>query len=115
VTGGPQRLLALMDVGEGDESWIGPSWSEGKLYFYKDSIGAGFELYRFDPARDTYASAPAFTYLTGFSVIGDRAYEATASGDPRAGGACMYEDEPCVVRLSEPFTLKPAKAPVHVP
>jgi hypothetical protein len=22
VTGGPQRLLALMDVGEGDESWL---------------------------------------------------------------------------------------------
>ena len=114
VTGGPQRLLALMDVGEGDESWIGPSWSEGKLYFYKDSTGAGFVVYRFDPARDTYASASAFTYLTGFSVIGDRAYEVTASGDPRAGNPC-FEDEPCVVRLSEPLTLEPAKAPVHVP
>jgi hypothetical protein len=116
VTGGPQRLLALMDVGEGDESWLGPSWSEGKLYFYKDSIGAGFVVYRFDPARDAYLSAPANTYLTGFSVVGDRAYEATAAGDPRGGFACPEEPaESCVVRLSEPFTLKPSRAPVHVP
>jgi hypothetical protein len=116
VTGGPQRLLALMDVGEGDESWLGPSWSEGKLYFYKDSMGAGFVVYRFDPARDTYASAPAYTYLTGFSVIGDRAYEATAGGDPRAGNVCFEgEVESCVVRLSEPFAFKPSRAPVHVP
>jgi hypothetical protein len=116
VTGGPQRLLSLMDVGEGDESWLGPSWSEGKLYFYKDSIGAGFKVYRFNPTADTYASAPAHTYLTGFSVIGDRAYEATAAGDPRGGFACPEEPaESCVVRLSEPFTFKPSRAPVHVP
>jgi hypothetical protein len=116
VTGGPQRLLALMDVGEGDESWLGPSWSEGKLYFYKDSSGAGFVVYRFDPARDTYASASAFTYLTGFSVVGDRAYEATAAGDPRGGFACPEEPaESCVVRLSESFAFKPSRAPVHVP
>lgn len=54
----------LLGVGEGDESWLGPSWSNGKLYFYDDSMGAGFTIYRFDPARGTYASAPAFTYLT---------------------------------------------------
>ena len=114
ITGGPQRLIALLGVGEGDESWLGPSWSNGKLYFYKDSMGAGFTIYRFDPARGTYASASAFTYLTGFSVINNRAYEATASGDPRAGNPC-FEDEPCVLRLSEPFAFKPSKAPVHVP
>jgi hypothetical protein len=34
---------------------------------------------------------PAFTYLTGFSVIGYRAYEATASGDPRADSACLQK------------------------
>jgi hypothetical protein len=116
VLGGPQRLVALLDVGEGDESWLGPSWSNGKLYFYEDSMGAGFVVYRFDPARDTYLSARAHTYLTGFSVVGERAYEATASGDPRAGNACLEEEvEPCVVRLSEPFAFKPSRAPVHVP
>ncbi len=79
VGGGPQRLIAIISVGESDESWLGPSWSNGKLYFYEDSMGAGFKVYRFNPARDTYASASAHTYLTGFSVLGDRAYEATAA------------------------------------
>jgi hypothetical protein len=116
VAGGPQRLVALLGVGEGDESWLGPSWSNGKLYFYEDSMGAGFVVYRFDPARETYLSARAHTYLTGFSVIGERAYEASASGDPRAGDACLQEEvEPCVLRLSEPFAFKPSRAPVHVP
>jgi hypothetical protein len=116
VGGGPQRLIALISVGEGDESWLGPSWSNGKLYFYEDSMGAGFVVYRFDPARETYLSARAHTYLTGFSVIGERAYEASASGDPRAGDACLQEEvEPCVLRLSEPFAFKPSRAPVHVP
>jgi hypothetical protein len=116
ASGGPQRLIAIIDVGEGDESWLGPSWSGGKLYFYEDSMGAGFKVYRFNPAADAYSSAPAHTYLTGFSVIGGRAYEATAGGHPTAGGgACSYQDEPCVVQLSEPFTFKPTKRPVHVP
>jgi hypothetical protein len=116
IGGGPQRLIALLGVGEGDESWLGPSWSEGKLYFYEDSMGAGFVVYRFDPAHDTYARARAYTYLTGFSVIGDGVYEATAAGDPRAGDACLEDEvEPCVVRVNEPFAFKRSKAPVHVP
>ncbi len=116
ITGGPQRLIALLSVGEGDESWLGPSWSDGKLYFYEDSMGAGFVVYRFDPAHNTYVSARAHTYLTGFSVIGERAYEATAPGDPRAGGMCGEEGlTPCVVRVSERFAFKPSRAPVHVP
>jgi hypothetical protein len=116
ITGGPQRLIALLSVGEGDESWLGPSWSDGKLYFYEDSLGAGFVVYRFDPAHNTYASARANTYLTGFSVIGERAYEATAPGDPSTGGMCGEEGlTPCVVRVSERFAFKPSRAPVHVP
>jgi hypothetical protein len=103
ITGGPQRLAALMDVGDGDESWLGPSWSNGRLYFYKDSLGAGFVVYRFGPASDTYMSARAHTYLTGFAAIGERAYETTAAGDPRAGDTCPEDEgEPCAVRLSEP-------------
>jgi hypothetical protein len=116
VTGGPQRLIAIIDVGEGDESWLGPSWSGGKLYFYEDSMGAGFKVYRFNPAQDSYASAPAHTYLTGFSVIGDRAYEVTAAEDPRGGFACPEEPvESCVVHLSEPFAFKPSRTLVHIP
>jgi hypothetical protein len=116
ITGGPQRLVALLGVGEGDESWLGPSWSDGKLYFYEDSLGAGFVVYRFDQAHNAYVSARAHTYLTGFSVVGERAYEATAPGDPRAGSRCGKEGlTPCVVRVSERFAFKPSRAPVHVP
>ncbi len=114
VNGEPQRLIALLGAGEGDESWLGPSWSGGKLYFYEDSMGAGFVAYRFDPAHNAYASARAHTYLSGFSVVGERAYEATGTGEPE--GVCGEEGlAPCVVRLSQRLALKPSRAPVHVP
>jgi hypothetical protein len=112
ISAGPQRLVALLGVGEGDESWLGPSWSNGKLYFYEDSIALASSC----TGSTRRTTAPACTYLTGFSVIGERAYEVTASGDPRAGKPC-FEDEPCVLQLSErePFAFKPSRAPVHVP
>ena len=115
ISGGAQRLVALLGVGEGDESWLGLSWSSGKLYFYEDTFGAGYFVYRFDPASGAYEKAPAYDYLTGFSVVAGRAYEATAPGDPSSGGVCGEESIPCVVRLTEPLVLKRAKAPVHVP
>lgn len=115
IAGGSQRLIALLGVGEGDESWLGPSWSGGKLYFYENSSGAGFVVYRFDPATATYAKAPAHDYLTGFSVVANRAYEVTSPGNPSNGHVCGEEAIPCVVRVTEPLVLKRAKAPVHVP
>ncbi len=118
VMGGPQRLVALLDVGEGNESWLGPSWFGGKLYFYEDTNGttAG-AVDSFDPARDTYVSTPAYAYLTGFSMINSRqAYEATAPGDPRAGYICgQAQTTPCVIRLSAPFAFKPSRSLVHMP
>jgi hypothetical protein len=113
IGGGRQQLVALLGVGEGNESWLGPSWSGGKLYFYEDTSGVGFHVFRFDPANDTYAKSPAYDYLTGFSVVGNRAYEATAPENP--GHMCGEERVPCVVRLSEPLVLKPTKTLVHVP
>lgn len=115
ITGGPQRLVALLTVGEGDESWAGPSWSNGKLYFYEDSNGStpSRAVYAFDPARDTYTRARASAYLTGFSMFDrNQAYEATAPGDPRGGGIICgeYESTPCVVRLSAPFAFKPVSS-----
>lgn len=115
IGGGAQHLVALLGVGEGDESWLGPSWSGGKLYFYEDSEGAGFVVFRFDPKTGAYAKASAHSYLTGFSVVAGRAYEATAPGPPESGHECGEEAIPCVVRLSEPLELKRAKSPVHVP
>ncbi|HEY2536358.1 MAG TPA: hypothetical protein VGI24_05165 [Solirubrobacteraceae bacterium] len=114
ITGGPQRLIALLTVGEGDESWAGPSWSDGKLYFYEDEDGTCgcSAVYRFDPVRKTYARARASGYLTGFSMLDDQAYETTAPGDPRNGGIMCgeYENTPCVVRLSAPFAFTPISA-----
>jgi hypothetical protein len=120
ITGGPQRLVALITVGEGNEHWIGPSWSDGNLYFYEDEDGTCgcSAAYGFDPARNTYVRARASTYLTGFSMANDRqAFEATAPGDPQAGVVCGEEIIPCVVRLSAPFTFKPypSRALVFVP
>jgi hypothetical protein len=118
ATGGPQRLVALLEVGEGNESWLGPSWFGGELYFYEDTNGATEgAVDGFDPARNTYVSAPAHAYLTGFSMINSRqAYEATAPGDPRAGYVCgQYQDTPpCVIRVSAPFAFKPSRSLVHI-
>jgi hypothetical protein len=122
ISGGLQRLVALLTVGEGNERWIGPSWSDGMLYFYEDENGTCgcSAVYRFDPARNTYARARASTYLTGFSMIDGRwAYETTAPGDPRNGGVMCgeYENTPCLVRLSAPLAFKPfsSKSLVFVP
>jgi hypothetical protein len=118
VTGGTQRLVALLGVGEGNESWVGPSWFGGDLYFYEDTNGSTVgAVDGFDPARNTYVSAPAHTYLTGFSMVGSRqAYEATAPGDPESGAMCGQEQTtPCEIRVSAPFALKPSRSLVHVP
>jgi hypothetical protein len=116
VTGGRQHLVAILTVGEGDESWIGPSWVNGKLYFYEDS-GVGGDgqtaAFGFDPTHDTYVRASASTYLTGFSMTkGRQAYEATAPADQREGSTGCEEEgtNQCMVQLSAPFHFKPVPA-----
>ena len=128
VKGGPQHLVALEGVeeGGGETFWLGPSWSEGKLYFYADGLPECVEqciyVYGYDPRRDTYVRAAAFTELTGFSMgSGHRAYEATASG--RGGATCAEalksepdeELSPCVVRLSAPIAFRPIPPPISFP
>jgi hypothetical protein len=128
VKGGPQHLIALEGVeeGGGETFWLGPSWSEGKLYFYADGLPECVEqciyVYGYDPRRDTYARAAAFTELTGFSMgAGRRAYEATATG--RGGATCTEaltsepdeELSPCVVRLSAPIAFRPLRPPISFP
>lgn len=118
VTGGPQQLVALMSVGEGDESWVGPSWAAGRLYFYETSQGAGAAVDGFDPVHDSYVAAHAATYLTGFAVIdgGRRAYEATFPGDPTSGVKCGDEGTaPCTLQLSDPFAFHASKSLVSIP
>jgi len=128
VKGGPQKLIALEGVeeGGGETLWLGPSWSEGKLYFYADGLPECVEhciyVYGFDPTHDTYVRATASTELTGFSMAtGLRAYEATAPGNgyatPKAcaealAGEPAGESIPCVVRLSSPFAFRPTRPPI---
>ncbi len=63
VKGGPQRLIALEGVeeGGGETFWLGPSWSEGDLYFYADGLPECVEhciyVYGFDPSHDRYVRA----------------------------------------------------------
>jgi hypothetical protein len=131
VKGGPQHLIALEGVeeGGGETFWLGPSWSEGKLYFYADGLPECVEhciyVYGFDPTHDTYVRAFASTELTGFSMAaGLRAYEATAPGNgettPKACAEALTGEPagqsiPCVVRLSGPIAFRPARPPISFP
>jgi hypothetical protein len=118
AAGGPQQLVALMVPGDG-QSWIGPSWWGGKLYFYKNGEGpypgeSNPFVYRFDPRHNRYAGARAYGDLTGFSMLdGQRAFEVTAPDVLGGRGMC---DEmgvvACVLRLSEPFAFRPSQTAV---
>ncbi len=131
VRGGPQHLIALEGVEEGGGTtfWLGPSWSEGKLYFYADGLPECVEhciyVYGFDPSHDTYVRATASAELTGFAMAtGLRAYEATAPGNgyptPKECAEALIgkpsvESTPCVVRLSAPIAFKPTRPPIEIP
>jgi len=129
--GGPQHMIALEGVEEGGGTtfWLGPSWSEGKLYFYADGLPECVEhciyVYGFDPSHDKYVRATASAELTGFAMAtGLRAYEATAPGhgyptpqecaqalESEPGG----ESIPCVVRLSAPIAFRRTPPPISFP
>ncbi|HEV3047348.1 MAG TPA: hypothetical protein VGY13_08305 [Solirubrobacteraceae bacterium] len=111
--GGPQRLVAILNPGEGGESWIGPSWWDGDLYFFKNGEGPHPLVYRFDPRDGRYADTRGHRFLSGFSIIdGHRAYETTEySGGPNSCGE--EQSVPCSVLISEPLSFKPTRAPVY--
>lgn len=129
VKGGPPHLIALEGVEEGGGAtfWLGPSWSEGKLYFYADGLPECVEhciyVFGFDPSNGTYVRATAYAELTGFAMAaGHRAYEATAPGNGSAGpqecaealeGEPAGESIPCVVRLSSPIAFRPTPPPIE--
>ena len=131
VKGGPQHLIALGGVEEGGGTtfWLGPSWSEGKLYFYEDGLPECVEhciyVYGFDPSHNKYVRATAYAELTGFSMTaGRRAYEATAPGNGNATPEGCAEAlkagpgeelSPCVIRLSSPIAFRPAPPPISLP
>jgi hypothetical protein len=117
VTGGRQRLVSILTVGEGNERWIGPSWLGGVLYFYEVSDEASIgqrAVFRFDPSHGSYMRAASYSDLAGFGMIDARhALEATAAGDPRyedENEVCGETRDRCSVQLSEPLRFKPIPA-----
>jgi hypothetical protein len=122
VKGGPQRLVALTAIGESGQTWIGPSWANGRLYFYKSCfgdpsgcVGRRAGAYGYDPARNTYVRAGGSTVLSGFAMDDDgrRAYEATA---PHGGGTCGDTGtRPCVLRLTDALAFEPTRSLVRQP
>jgi hypothetical protein len=123
IKGGLQRLVALMDIGESGQTWIGPSWAQGKLFFYKTClgdasgcVGARGGVFGFDPARRSYVHANSSTVLSGFAMDDDgrRAYEAIG---PRFGLSCDNPEEagPCVLRLTDPLAFTPVRSQVREP
>ena len=118
IAGGPQRLVALLVPGDG-ETWVGPSWWGGKLYFFKNGPGPAFRegpdpfVYRFDPRHNRYARARSDSDVTGFSMLdGQHALEATTP-DTVEGLACREGGVvACVVRLSDRFAFRPSETAV---
>lgn len=121
INGGAQRLVALMTIGESGQTWIGPSWAKGKLYFYKSCfgdpsgcVGQGAGAFAFDPARNTYGLARSSTVLTGFAIDDDgrRAYETRGPRGPQCGDA---DAGPCELRVTDPLVFKAVRSQVREP
>jgi hypothetical protein len=77
VRGGSQRLLALMNVGEGQQTWIGPSWAQHELFFYRTcpfACGRAEGAFRYDPDRRAFAHAPVSLSVSGFAMDDDAAH-----------------------------------------
>ena len=113
IKGGPQRLVALMDLGEGGQTWTGPSWAKGKLFFYKTChgdpggcVGPGAGAFVYDPARNTYGIARSPAVINGFA-IDDDGRKAFQSRGPGNGLTCGEADAiTCEVRITDALALR---------
>jgi hypothetical protein len=116
VRGGRQRLVALINVGKSGQTWIGPWWAKGDLFFYKSCFsgcghGAGGP-YRYDPDSGAYAKAGQSTTVAGFAMDDDgrRAFQAVGGfgyeecDEPGAG--------PCLLQLTGPLRFTRTHPPI---
>ena len=115
VQGRPQHLLGLMNIGEGGQAFVGPSWARGKLFFFRSCpCGTGQRAYRFDPNRGAYARAQGTRPLAGFAIDDDgrRAFEAPDLGnEPRHDTA----DITTQLELTGPLAFTPTRPPIATP
>jgi hypothetical protein len=117
VQGTRQRLVALMNVGEGGQAFVGPSWAKGKLFFYTSCpCGRAQGTYRFDPDRGGYAKAPGIRALAGFAMDdgGRRAFQAL-DPTPDIGDRGDTADIPTPLQLTSPLAFSKTRAPIDQP
>lgn len=109
-----QRLVALMGVGEGQETWIGPAWAHNRLFFHRSCPFAcpkieGF--YSFDPNRHTYGFAANSFSISGFAMDADArsAFEIIGLFGGRDAEAAP---DTTTLSLTEPLTFTPVRPPI---
>jgi hypothetical protein len=116
VAGGAQRLVASMNVGEGAQSWNGPSWARGGLFFYMSCPFACPRQegpYRYDPVGGAYAKASTAGAIAGFAMddAGSRAFEAL-SGASAIGDRSDSAGYTTSLQLTGPLTFARTRAPI---
>jgi hypothetical protein len=115
VRGGRSRLVALMNIGEGGQAFVGPSWARGRLFFYKSCpCGRAQGVYRFDP-RGGYARAAGGRPLAGFAMDDDgrRAFEALDPSPDIGDRDDTFDATP--LQLTGPLTFAPTRPPIATP
>jgi hypothetical protein len=118
VHGGPQRLIALLNPGEDQQTWIGPSWAHGDLFFYKScplGCAGSSGAYRYDPDSGAYAHERVRRSIpvSGFAMDDDgrRAFEVLGLFGDRA----EFADVVTSLRLTRPLSFRRTRAPIEGP
>jgi hypothetical protein len=109
VRDGRQLVVARMGVGIANQAFQGPSWVNGKLFFFRSSPGSLAGPYRYDPRTGRYAKAPAQGPLFSFAMDDDgrRAFEIL---DPAPDIGPEPEDV-TRLQLTAPLRFSPTRAP----
>jgi hypothetical protein len=87
------------------QNWIGPSWTNGNLFFVKTCLSCNGEeaTYRYDPESASYAYASNRIRISGFAMDHDgrRAFQALGFPGDRAALAGEHKT---ALRLTDPLT-----------
>jgi hypothetical protein len=111
-----QRLVALMNVGEGGQAFVGPSWADDKLFFYRSCpCGNAEGAYRFDPSTGSYAKAPGAGPLGGFAIDGDGRHAFQTRAVSNIGDRGDTTDVPTPLQLTGPLTFARTRPPIARP
>jgi hypothetical protein len=113
VIGGPQRLVALMNRGEGGQTWVGPSWAKGHLFFVKSCLTCenAEATYRYHPDSGIYGFAPRHIRIAGFAMDEDgrRAFQVLGLPGNREALAGEHQTS---LRISDALTFIRVRPPI---